>query len=167
MLNPALFSLVAAGSPIGRSSTAQGLFGASGTLGFVVASLATGAIAEIDIRLPFYVFAIVMTAFTTLGLRGRRPEATAAVGRSGSRVGRPDRHPAPTGNADATRGQTGRRAGRSGRGARPRAIAEPAAQVPRIDPRRIGARVTIDPARRSWKALATAAVSRSGWCGDV
>jgi MFS family permease len=68
MLNPALFSLVAAGSPIGRSSTAQGLFGASGTLGFVVASLATGAIAEIDIRLPFFVFAIVMTAFTTLGL---------------------------------------------------------------------------------------------------
>jgi MFS family permease len=68
MLNPALFSIVAAGSPIGRSSTAQGLFGASGTLGFVVASLATGAIAEIDIRLPFFVFAIVMTAFTTLGL---------------------------------------------------------------------------------------------------
>jgi MFS family permease len=68
MLNPALFSIVAAGSPIGRSSTAQGLFGASGTLGFVVASLATGAIAEIDIRLPFFVFAVVMTAFTTLGL---------------------------------------------------------------------------------------------------
>ena len=68
MLNPALFSIVAAGSPIGRPSTAQGLYGASGTLGFVVASLVTGAIAEIDIRLPFYVFAIVMTTFTTLGL---------------------------------------------------------------------------------------------------
>jgi MFS family permease len=67
MLNPALFSLVAAGSPAGRPSTAQGLFGASGTLGFVVASLATGAIAEVDIRLPFYVFAVVMTTFTTLG----------------------------------------------------------------------------------------------------
>jgi len=67
MLNPALFSIVAAGSPIGRPSTAQGLFGAAGTLGFVVASLVTGAIAEIDIRLPFYVFAIVMTSFTTLG----------------------------------------------------------------------------------------------------
>jgi MFS transporter, DHA1 family, multidrug resistance protein len=68
MLNPALFSIVAAGSPIGRPSTAQGLYGASGTLGFVVASLVAGAIAEIDIRLPFYVFAIVMTTFTTLGL---------------------------------------------------------------------------------------------------
>jgi MFS family permease len=67
MLNPALFSIVAAGSPIGRPSTAQGLFGAAGTLGFVVASLVTGAIAEIDIRLPFYVFAVVMTSFTTLG----------------------------------------------------------------------------------------------------
>src|SRR5439155_1477271 len=38
----ALFSIVAAGSPIGRPSTAQGLYGAAGTLGFVVASLVTG-----------------------------------------------------------------------------------------------------------------------------
>jgi MFS family permease len=68
MLNPALFSIVAAGSPVGRPSTAQGLFGAAGTLGFVVASLGTGALAEIDIKLPFYVFAIVMTLTTTVGL---------------------------------------------------------------------------------------------------
>jgi MFS family permease len=68
MLNPALFSIVAAGSPVGRPSTAQGLFGAAGTLGFVTASLVTGAIAEVDIKLPFYVFAIVMTAFTSIGL---------------------------------------------------------------------------------------------------
>ena len=68
MLNPALFSIVAAGSPIGRPSTAQGLFGAAGTLGFVVASLVTGTLADVDIRLPFYVFAIVMTSFTTLGV---------------------------------------------------------------------------------------------------
>jgi DHA1 family multidrug resistance protein-like MFS transporter len=81
MLNPALFSIVAAGSPIGRPSTAQGLYGASGTLGFVVASLVTGAIAEIDIRLPFYVFAIVMTTFTTLGLAvaGARLQRRSAV----------------------------------------------------------------------------------------
>ena len=64
MFNPALFSLVAAGSPAGRSSTAQGLFGASGTLGFVVASLLTGWLAEINIRLPFVVFAVVMSGFT-------------------------------------------------------------------------------------------------------
>ena len=39
MLNPALYAVVAANSPIGRSSTAQGLFGAAGTVGFIVASL--------------------------------------------------------------------------------------------------------------------------------
>ena len=74
MLNPALFSLVAAGSPANRSSTAQGVFGAAGTMGFVVASLVTGALAEISITLPFLVFAGVMTTFTTLGfvVGGRR-----------------------------------------------------------------------------------------------
>ena len=87
MLNPALFSIVAAGSPIGRPSTAQGLFGAAGTLGFVVASLVTGAIAAIDIHLPFYVFAIVMTSFTTLGIvaggaRLRRHAPVVAEGRA-------------------------------------------------------------------------------------
>ncbi len=64
MFNPALYSIVAAGSPAGRSSTAQGVFGAAGTLGFVVASLLTGTLAAIDIRLPFLVFAVVMTTFT-------------------------------------------------------------------------------------------------------
>jgi MFS family permease len=64
MFNPVLYSIVAAGSPAGRSSTAQGVFGASGTLGFVVASLLAGSLAGIDIRLPFYVFAAVMSVFT-------------------------------------------------------------------------------------------------------
>ena len=64
MYNPVIYSIVAAGSPAGRSSTAQGVFGAMGTLGFVVASLLAGALAEIDIKLPFYVFAAVMTVFT-------------------------------------------------------------------------------------------------------
>ncbi len=64
MFNPALFSIVAAGSPPGRSSTAQGVFGAAGTLGFVIGSLLAGTLAEIDIRVPFYVFAAVMTGFT-------------------------------------------------------------------------------------------------------
>ncbi|HUP54766.1 MAG TPA: MFS transporter [Methylomirabilota bacterium] len=64
MFNPALFSIVAAGSPPGRSSTAQGVFGACGTLGFVIASLLAGIMAEVDIRLPFVVFAVVMTTFT-------------------------------------------------------------------------------------------------------
>jgi MFS family permease len=64
IMSPALFTVIAAGSPIGQSSTAQGIVGASGTLGFVIASLVTGAAADIDIRLPFYVFAIVMTVFS-------------------------------------------------------------------------------------------------------
>ena len=74
MFNPALFSIVAAGSPAGRSSTAQGVFGAAGTLGFVIASLLAGSLAEIDIKVPFYVFAVVMTGFTTAAfiVGGRR-----------------------------------------------------------------------------------------------
>jgi MFS family permease len=64
MFNPALFSIVAAGSPPGRSSTAQGVFGAAGTLGFVIGSLLAGTLAEINIRLPFFVFAAVMAGFT-------------------------------------------------------------------------------------------------------
>lgn len=83
MLNPALYAIVAAGSPPGRSSTAQGLYGASGTIGFVVASLVSGALAEADIRLPFYVFAAVMFASLVLGL--------AVGGRALSRVGADNR----------------------------------------------------------------------------
>ncbi len=59
-LNPALYSVVAANSPRGRSSTTQGLYGAAGTLGFIVASLAAGILAETDILYPFYVFSAVM-----------------------------------------------------------------------------------------------------------
>ena len=87
MINPALFSIVAAGSPVRRASTAQGLFGAAGTLGFIVASLLAGTLAEIDIRLPFYLFAVVMTSFTTLGFlvgggRLRRGSAVWVEGRA-------------------------------------------------------------------------------------
>ena len=62
MLNPVLFAIVAAGSPVGRSSTAQGIYGAAGTIGFVLSSLLAGLLAEADIRLPFYTFAAVMLA---------------------------------------------------------------------------------------------------------
>jgi MFS family permease len=68
MLNPALFALAAAGSPRGRSSTAQGIYGASGTIGFVIASLVAGFLAEIDIRLPFWVFSAVMLVALAGGL---------------------------------------------------------------------------------------------------
>jgi DHA1 family multidrug resistance protein-like MFS transporter len=61
---PALFTVIALGSPADRPSTAQGIVGASGTLGFVIASLVAGAAAEINIRLPFYLFAVVMTVLS-------------------------------------------------------------------------------------------------------
>jgi MFS family permease len=68
MLNPALYAVVAANSPLGRSSTAQGIFGAAGTVGFIVASLTAGVIAETDIVYPMYVFSAVLIASLVLGL---------------------------------------------------------------------------------------------------
>ena len=68
LLNPALYAVVAANSPHGRSSTAQGLFGAAGTVGFIVASLIAGLLAGIDILYPLYVFSGVMIASLVAGL---------------------------------------------------------------------------------------------------
>lgn len=87
-LNPALYSVVASSSPAGRSATAQGLFGAAGTLGFIIASLMTGYLAELDIRYPFYVFAAVMLATFVLALAigwrvFRRPPAAAQAAMAG------------------------------------------------------------------------------------
>jgi DHA1 family multidrug resistance protein-like MFS transporter len=66
--NPALYAMVAAGSPPGRSSTAQGLFGASGTLGTIVASVGAGYLAEFDIRFPFWAGGTVMLVALVIGL---------------------------------------------------------------------------------------------------
>ena len=86
MLNPALYSVVAANSPAGRSSTAQGLFGAAGTVGFIIASLLAGVLAAHDIIYPFYVFSAVILVSLVLGLliggsrlRQRPVAATAAT----------------------------------------------------------------------------------------
>ena len=67
-LNPALYAIVAAGSPPGRASTAQGLFGGAGTIGFVAASLIAGALAAFDIRLPFWFFSAVLFTGLATGL---------------------------------------------------------------------------------------------------
>ncbi|HEX5149138.1 MAG TPA: MFS transporter [Candidatus Limnocylindrales bacterium] len=90
LLNPALYAVVAANSPPGRSSTAQGLFGAAGTVGFIVASLVAGVLAAENILYPLYLFSIVMVASLAIGLlvggtrlRQRAPEA---VIDSGARV---------------------------------------------------------------------------------
>jgi Arabinose efflux permease len=74
LLNPALYAVVAANSPPGRSSTAQGLFGAAGTVGFITASLIAGVLAAVDILYPLYVFSAVLTVSLVLGLLigGRR-----------------------------------------------------------------------------------------------
>ncbi len=86
VLSPALYAVVAASSPRGRSSTAQGLFGAAGTLGFIVASVTSGVLAERSILLPFYTFGAVMivalAAAIVVGgwrLRARSAEAPAHV----------------------------------------------------------------------------------------
>ena len=68
IINPALYSIVAAASPRGRTSTAQGIFGASGTVGTIVASLLAGYLAAMDIRYPFWVGAAAMYLFLVLGL---------------------------------------------------------------------------------------------------
>ena len=62
--SPSLFTLVSRAAPPGRSSTAQGMFGAAGTAGTIVASLATGYLAAIDLRLPFIVMGV--TSLTIL-----------------------------------------------------------------------------------------------------
>jgi MFS family permease len=77
LLNPALYAVVAANSPPGRSSTAQGIFGAAGTVGFIAASLVAGALAAENILYPLYVFSAVMAGSLAIGLLigGRRLRA--------------------------------------------------------------------------------------------
>ena len=74
ILNPALYALVASGSPAGRSSTAQGIFGAAGTLGTISASIAAGYLAEFDLRYPFWAGGAAMLVTLAIGLivGGRR-----------------------------------------------------------------------------------------------
>jgi len=68
LLNPALYTVVAANSPPGRSSTAQGIYGAAGTLGFIAASLVAGVLAAQNILYPFYLFSAVMATTLVIGL---------------------------------------------------------------------------------------------------
>jgi MFS family permease len=65
---PAMFALVARASPAGQSSTAQGIFGAAGTIGTIAASILAGLLAEIDLRLPYYTVGIAGGLGLVLGL---------------------------------------------------------------------------------------------------
>jgi MFS family permease len=92
---PALFALVARAAPPGRSSTAQGVFGAAGTVGTIVASLGAGVLATVDLRLPFFATAFIALGGLLVGLavgHGRIARAMAPV---------PAEPPAPGAAADA------------------------------------------------------------------
>jgi MFS family permease len=65
---PALFALVARASPAGQSSTAQGIFGAAGTIGTIAASILAGVLASVDLRLPYYVVGIAGGIGLVIGL---------------------------------------------------------------------------------------------------
>jgi len=87
LLGPALYAVVARGTPIGRSATTQGVYGAAGTVGTIVASIAAGMLFAIDVHLPFYVFAATMLVSLGLGVAiggrqlrdmGRRPSPVPA-----------------------------------------------------------------------------------------
>ena len=68
LLGPALYTVVARGTPAGRSATTQGVFGAAGTLGTIVAAITAGVLFTSDLHLPFYTFAVVMVGTLALGL---------------------------------------------------------------------------------------------------
>jgi MFS family permease len=79
-LGPATYAVIARGTPVGRSSTAQGVLGAAGTIGTIAAALATGALAATSLALPFFVGSavVVLLLGTTLlvggsALRAMRP----------------------------------------------------------------------------------------------
>jgi MFS family permease len=72
--SPALYLLVARSAPSGRSSTAQGIFGAAGTVGTIVASLSAGVLADADLRYPFLATSLMIIVALSIGLviGGRR-----------------------------------------------------------------------------------------------
>lgn len=79
---PALYAMLAKGTPVGRSSTAQGLFGATTTLALVVASLTAGNLFEIGVGLPFWFFVVGLALCLVAGLtiyRSAQPSAPATT----------------------------------------------------------------------------------------
>ena len=85
-LGPATYAIIARGTPVGRSSTAQGVLGAAGTVGTIAAALATGVMAASNLDLPFYVGSAVVVLLLGLTLavggsavRAMRPAATVTL----------------------------------------------------------------------------------------
>ncbi|HEY2887152.1 MAG TPA: MFS transporter [Candidatus Limnocylindrales bacterium] len=100
LASPALFLLVARASPDGRSSTAQGIFGAAGTLGTIIASLTAGLLAAENLTYPFYATGIAALVSLAIGL---------AIGRHRLWDAMQPRHPAaaPGSTATAVQGEAG------------------------------------------------------------
>ena len=68
MLGTALFAMVAAGSPQGRTSLAQGIYGSVGTTAIIVSTMLSGALYEIEKTLPFWFFAATVAVTFVLGM---------------------------------------------------------------------------------------------------
>jgi MFS transporter, DHA1 family, tetracycline resistance protein len=97
---PALYLLVSRGAPVGRSSSAQGIFGAAGTIGTIVASLSAGVLAAVDLRLPFYATGIGTGIMLFIGLTIGRGTLRRALGPRPSLEDAPERAGSPPPGSD-------------------------------------------------------------------
>ena len=85
-MGPALYAILAIGTPQGRASTAQGIYSSAGTVAFIVSSLAAGWLFAMNDRYPFVFFALIVVAATTAfwvitrGLRLAGPRTTSLEG---------------------------------------------------------------------------------------
>lgn len=82
-LGPATYAVIARGSPVGRSSTAQGVIGAAATIGTITAALASGLLAAINLNAPFFAGSAVVAIFLVVtvvvgggAVRSMRPPAS-------------------------------------------------------------------------------------------
>ena len=85
LLGTALFAMVAAGSPQGRTALAQGIYGSVGTTAVILSTMTSGALYEAGRTLPFWFFAGVVALTFILGMAvytglfGRWPRRREAV----------------------------------------------------------------------------------------
>ena len=68
LLGTALFAMVAAGSPHGRTALAQGIYGSVGTTAVILSTMTSGALYEAGRTLPFWFFAGVVALTFALGM---------------------------------------------------------------------------------------------------
>jgi MFS family permease len=68
LLGTALFAMVASGSPHGRPSLTQGIYGSVGTSAIIVSAMVSGALWEVDSAYPFWFFAIGVGTTLVLGI---------------------------------------------------------------------------------------------------